>query len=324
MISPGFSVTETLTPDPNSNVTHYRGLDDAEKRPAPLAKEFKKGFDSRKIGGGVTALFATILGDLASMRIALNSVDFAALDDDKKETYTCMAWKGCLQTAYMIFIALQSDIYMSVESFDGHRLRAIICRHDVETEPRHLEGYDPDAWKLPKYKPAWEYVDANFSDFFYDAVRETGATQRLINRLSPKTIAASLHNGFHLLRHIEEAHYFAYTHCTDADSAEIKDYHLSFAQAAFLIRETAFNRLFKGVPGCMTKPIYSGMTIDKKKIGKTKLNSFENSVSDYITRLSFGNYTAELLAQAQALVNPKAPAFEVIQNQMLRNEAKLW
>lgn len=254
---------------------------EAMKRPAPLLSGFR-GFKNLQI----TEIFAQIFTDLAMMQIALNRDKEAAKtsdDDDFKANYRHACHVCCAQSAYLMFIAQYCEIYIAIEQ-SKEWITAVVRTGKKAADDGCMRAFDD--------------VSQRFADYFFYTLIEAGA----YSLCEPIKTGAALSSALCMLEDIEGVYYFAHKRCIETDSADVKRNCLAAAQAAYLIRETAFKWLFKGVMGIEFKPAHSDMIIpNRKKLDKAKIKELDQLVIGAITQFSFPQQLHALIRFATGL-----------------------
>lgn len=254
----------------------------AMSHPVPLSAEFEKGFTGSLASLEPLQIVSLLFTDISAFRMSLYTLGDAD-DDEKKEFVKLTAWRGYLQSLYAAWLSFSCGINLKLsETTDG------FTRLEVTTDA-----------KDESFEPAFKRI-SNDGDYFTHILTKCGEVVDPVG-----VIGATINNALQSLAVMEQSCFFAFTHCTDTDSAETKEYYLSMAKAAFVIRSMAMDWMLKGVKGfTKTKPLNSKMKLNLNSINKESLKEIRTKVLASLWNLSLGLTMFQYVTEAQILFAP--------------------
>lgn len=289
-----FTTSTVKIPD-QDGLTDYtiamlkQSVEEALSRPAPLTLDFEKGFKER---GDAGQIYAMLYADVIAMKTVLQIVKEP--NESSKTDFMGTAWHGFLQCVYMSWLARFAGIYVKLEmdeSQNGFQYATLSVRTTND------EGFTN----------ASDFIADDYGPYFYHVLRDHGETV-----YSVESYAASISNGLLMLSTFEHAFLCSYNRCKEeADDGQSKQYFLSMAKAAYLVRSLALKWLLNGVTGNViaAKPISPDLNIGKREIKKEALKQLEFKTIEAVLGLNFSELAFQLLARAQAALAPDAAAF---------------
>jgi hypothetical protein len=260
----------------------------AMSHPVPLTVDFEKGFTGSLANLEPVQIISLLFTDISALRIALLALE-KPKDESEKELIKVMAWRGYLQSLYASWLSFSCGIRLRIsESENGYtNLEVTAC--DIQDA-----GFEDAYLRI-----------ANDGDTFTGILTKCGEVADPIGNMG-----ATINNALQTLAVIEQSCFFSFTHCNESDTKETRDYFLSMAKAAFLVRATAMNWLLKGVKGFKkTKPLSKEMKVNLKALDKKELYELESQILESLWCLSLGLMMFQFVAKAQNLFAPNSDAF---------------
>lgn len=267
-------------------------IDVAMSHPVPLSVDFEKGFTGSLANLEPIQIISLLYTDITTFRIAIKALGNVQKDDEK-ELLKVFAWRGYLQSLYATWLSFSCGITLKLSE-----TKSGMTKLEVATNP-----------KDKSFEPAFLRI-AKDGDDFTDILTKYGEVVDPVG-----SIGATINNALQTLALIEQSCFFSFTHCTDSDPDGAKDYFLSMAKGAFVVRAMAMNWMLKGVGGfTKTKPLNSKMKVNLKSIDKESLKELQNSVLMSLWNLSLGLTMFQFVAKAQRLFAPNCEAFSCYSN----------
>lgn len=254
----------------------------AMSHPVPLTADFKRGFTGILANLTPCQIVALLFSDITVLRYALVGIGNAK-NGEEKGFIVQTAWRGYLQSLYACWMSFTVGI------------RCRISKSETGTTLLSLTT-NPD---LADYEDASAEIAA-IGDFFTETLTKHGEVVDPVFSMS-----ATINNAFQTLAIIEQSCFFSHTHCSDSDTKETKEYFLSMAKAAFLVRSTAMDWLLKGIKDFKkTNPLNKAMKVSPDGLDKTALRSLQGNVLQSLWMLSLGLMSFQYLVKAQVLFSP--------------------
>ena len=256
----------------------------AMSHPLPLTTDFEKGFNGLLSNLTPCQIVSLLFSDITVFRYALKGLGDAR-NEEEKDFIVKTAWRGYMQSVYASWLAFSCNIRLHIsESETG------MTRLSLTTDPNQA-GYECACMEI-----------ANIGDFFTDTLTKYGAVVDPV-----LSMGTTINNALQTLAIIEQSCFFSYTHCSNSDTQETREYFLSMAKAAYLVRSTAMNWMLKGVKGFKkTKPLNKNMSVNLKTLDKKALHNLQNDILESLWLLSLGLMMFQYLTNAQMLFSQNA------------------
>lgn len=284
--------TPFVVPNPPTNGQWTSDIKEAVavamSHPVPLTVDFEKGFTGSLSNLEPIQIISLLFTDISALKVALLSIE-SPKDEAEKELIKVMAWRGYLQSLYASWLSFSCGIRLRIsEAENGYTKLEVTACNTQE----------------PGFEDAYLRI-AIVGDTFTNILTKCGEVVDPIG-----SMGATINNAMETLAIIEQSCFFSFTHCTDADTKETKDYFLNMAKSAFFVRATTTNWLLKGIKGFKkTQPLNKEMKVNLKALDKKELSTLELRILESLWSLSLGLMMFQFIAKAYNLFSPNNNVF---------------